>query len=231
MPKEVIKTAFGGYKEVQAGGDFVLISYDQYFNFKNLEHNLKLITQKADEWESKYHALDREFKSEKVKIELNSRSEKAKIIREADEKTEKQQEKFQKKIVELEKKIENQKKSSENLLRINRERSNSDRNLTPKKERSGYILLVQKEHAKKIVGKYGHSSVKLIWTLTFQSPYPVEMEPESVGDLICEYMGGAFKAFYDLTADYNAGYWTFKIDSLRFSKPLDDWLPPKKQKK
>jgi hypothetical protein len=59
------------------------------------------------------------------------------------------------------------------LLRIMKERSNADRNLRPKKERSGYIVIKSFE--------YGHG-----WRTVVQSYFPANMEYSAVKKLILE---------------------------------------------
>lgn len=62
---------------------------------------------------------------------------------------------------------------NENLMRIIRERANAARDLRPKKQRSGYLLLsVEDCHYRKNREEYSAQKVRL------QSPYPAAMETE-----------------------------------------------------
>lgn len=63
---------------------------------------------------------------------------------------------------------------NENLLRISRERANADRNLRPKKEHTGYVVVssTEKKHRYKD-GNRRWASV-ILWETVLQSPYPVD---------------------------------------------------------
>ena len=66
---------------------------------------------------------------------------------------------------------------NDNLKRIAKERANAKRGLTPKKERSGYIVLssVQyKEHHK--------NGVADVWRSVLQTPYDASLPYEQIGD-------------------------------------------------
>ena len=67
-----------------------------------------------------------------------------------------------------------------NLLRVSRERANADRNLKPKKERCGYVVVNSEE--KEIGFKTGDKRLHkvMLWETTIQSPYSVQMTEEVV---------------------------------------------------
>jgi hypothetical protein len=103
---------------------------------------------------------------------------------------------------ELEKKIsllENQNKiltsQNENLLRINRERSNAERKLYPKKLHNGYIVLHQESYNKifsfKIRGDMrgtfkNYSYNLLLYKYRLETPYLCNIELDSVKKLIIQ---------------------------------------------
>lgn len=62
-----------------------------------------------------------------------------------------------------------------NLLRVSRERANADRNLKPKKERCGYVVVNSEE--KEISFKIGSKRLRKVklWETTIQSPYSVKL--------------------------------------------------------
>lgn len=62
-----------------------------------------------------------------------------------------------------------------NLLRVSRERANADRNLKPKKERCGYVVVnsEEKETGFRAGGKRLHKV--MLWETTIQTPYSVQM--------------------------------------------------------
>lgn len=62
---------------------------------------------------------------------------------------------------------------NKNLLRINRERANSDRKLKPKKQHTGYVVLSSREKAVKY--KSGDELLQAeVWETILQTPYNVE---------------------------------------------------------
>ena len=67
-----------------------------------------------------------------------------------------------------------------NLLRVSRERANADRNLKPKKERCGYVVVnsEEKETGFRAGSKRLHKV--MLWETTIQSPYSVQMTEEVV---------------------------------------------------
>lgn len=72
-----------------------------------------------------------------------------------------------------------------NLLRIARERANADRKLKPKKQHSGYLVVLsgEREHQYKV----GKSTQKtLLWETVIQSPYVVDFPEEQVRKQIME---------------------------------------------
>ena len=62
-------------------------------------------------------------------------------IREAAEETQKEKDRICQALSEAEIKIEYWRDLNENLLRISKERANADRNLKPKKEHTGYVVV------------------------------------------------------------------------------------------
>lgn len=62
-----------------------------------------------------------------------------------------------------------------NLLRVSRERANADRNLKPKKERCGYVVVnsEEKETGFRAGSKRLHKV--MLWETTIQTPYSVQM--------------------------------------------------------
>ena len=78
-----------------------------------------------------------------------------------------------------------QKGLNENLLRIARERANADRKLKPKKEHSGYVVVVSAEKIYRYKIGRRLESVKL-WETVIQSPYSIEFPAEQAKKLILE---------------------------------------------
>lgn len=78
-----------------------------------------------------------------------------------------------------------QKGLNENLLRIARERANADRKLKPKKEHSGYVVVVSSEKIYRYKNGRRLESVKL-WETVIQSPYSIEFSAEQAKKLILQ---------------------------------------------
>lgn len=75
---------------------------------------------------------------------------------------------------------EKEKMLNENLLRISRERANAKRNLKPKKQHAGYIVLSSRE----IIWRdnWGHTSPA--WQTEIQSPYPAGIKADALRNRI-----------------------------------------------
>jgi hypothetical protein len=78
-----------------------------------------------------------------------------------------------------------QKGLNENLLRIARERANADRKLKPKKEHTGYVVVVSSEKIYRYKNRHRLESVKL-WETVIQSPYSIEFPAEQAKRMILE---------------------------------------------
>ena len=72
---------------------------------------------------------------------------------------------------------EYQKRLNANLLRISRERANADRNLRPKKEHTGYLVVFTGERDYRYREGKSWKKVKL-WETVLQSPYSVDFTEE-----------------------------------------------------
>lgn len=78
-----------------------------------------------------------------------------------------------------------QKELNENLLRIARERANADRKLKPKKEHSGYVVVVSSEKIYRYKNGHRLGSAKL-WETVIQSPYSIEFPAKQAKKLIIQ---------------------------------------------
>lgn len=74
---------------------------------------------------------------------------------------------------------------NENLLRICRERANSDRTLKPKKEHSGFVVVSSAEREYRYKAGKSLKTVRL-WETVLQSPYLVDFTEEQARQLIME---------------------------------------------
>lgn len=100
-----------------------------------------------------------------------------------------------------------------NLLRVSRERANADRNLKPKKERCGYVVVnsEEKEIGFKAEGKRLHKV--MLWETTIQSPYSVQMAEEVVRKQIADDLFPVGEAWIvgriGITGKFNGSYEKF----------------------
>lgn len=67
---------------------------------------------------------------------------------------------------------------NENLLRISRERANVDRQLRPKKEHTGYVVVSSAEKESSYKDYYGKTIKVMLWETVLQSPYSVDFTEE-----------------------------------------------------
>lgn len=73
-----------------------------------------------------------------------------------------------------------------NLLRISRERANADRKLKPKKEHTGYVVVISEETDHQYKDGNRHVKRVLLWKTVIQSPYVVDFPEEQVREQILE---------------------------------------------
>ncbi|MDO4556438.1 MAG: hypothetical protein Q4B70_15065 [Lachnospiraceae bacterium] len=122
---------------------------------------------------------------------------------------------FRTKIEELEEKVQDMEKErdilsgmNQNLLRINKERSNSSRNLPKKKEHTGYVVLQSREKM-----FYVRHNKYRIWETMLQSPYTMDITDEQARyqikkDLTPE---GEYWILGSIGID---GYWVTDLDTI-----------------
>lgn len=73
-----------------------------------------------------------------------------------------------------------------NLLRISKERANADRKLKPKKEHTGYVVVISEETDHQYKDGNRHVKRVLLWKTVIQSPYVVDFPEEQVREQILE---------------------------------------------
>lgn len=121
-------------------------------------------------------------------IERADRDAKRKI-REAAEETQKEKDRICQALSEAESKMEYWRGLNENLLRISKERANADRNLKPKKEHTGYIVVssTEKEYRYKVDRR--HWETVILWETVLQTPYPIDFTEEQAREETKELIG------------------------------------------
>lgn len=165
MSDFVKKTALGGYKIVPGGASdpdysHVILSKKEYEQL--LREKARVEQESRDARLEADKAIQREKENASYRIHT-SESEAAQ------------------KVAALEQTLISEKRDSayqrqlnENLLRISRERANADRDLRPKKEHTGYVVVSSTE--KKIRYKDGnrHWATVVLWETILQTPYSID---------------------------------------------------------
>ncbi len=176
MARFTKSTAFG-YKDVPGGQsdpefEYAILSKEEYDALYTDVDYQKYIANK------KIEAANREM-SKKI-AETNTK------IKVSQEIAEKKVEEFAQKLAEAQKEVEYYKKLNQNLLRITKERANSNRNLKPKKEHTGYVVLSSRESDYKYKESRHKWETVILWETTLQSPYSVEFTEDQARKLIEE---------------------------------------------
>ena len=176
MAEFVKKTTLGGYKPVAGGSSdsectHAILTLGEYaeqqreiFNAQQAIKNIKFEAEQA--------AITAKRMSDQaiydVQLEAQNRMDAAE--QEAAEKIKKLKEALAAERQES----AHQRALNANLLRINRERANAERDLKPKKEHTGYIVLYseEKDYPYRQDGKLCRAR---LWETILQSPYPAEL--------------------------------------------------------
>lgn len=192
-----------GYKEVPGGQSdeectHVVLTYDEYE---------KMVMGRA------------RAEAEAIEAQKKAAASIERVKQEARRRIAQEQEKCQKALDDLSRELEIvQEESSyflklnENLLRIARERANADRNLRPKKEHTGYVVLssTEKEHRYKIDRRNWKTVV--LWETVLQTPYSIDFTEEQAREQTKELTGnhdgkGIWLVFrLGINARYNGEY-------------------------
>ena len=202
MSEYVKKTPFGGYKEVQGGyssseWEYVILTRKEYN-----EQGIELRVAKAGKSEAEEKARKN---IDRANAEANRK------INEAYKAADEQVEKIKKELAAANAEIEYQRGLNENLLRINRERANSDRKLKPKKEHTGYVVCSSSE--RDYTYRINRKNYKIVlWETVLQSPYTIDFTEELARKQITEELfekdenGDFFITKIGITAGYPSGY-------------------------
>ena len=112
-----------------------------------------------------------------------------------------------------------------NLLRISRERANADRKLKPKKEHTGYVVVVSEETDHQYKDGNRHVKRVLLWKTVIQSPYVVDFPEAQVRKQILEELlqededGHRLIGRLGISGIYNKGYGSMIEDSRWCADP------------
>lgn len=192
-----------GYKEVPGGQSdeectHVVLTYDEYD---------RMVMGRA---RAEAEAIEAQKKAA-ASIEKARQEARAQILKDREE--------TQKIVDSLNAELEKERQDSdylarlnENLLRIARERANADRNLKPKKEHTGYVVVssTEKEYRYK-VNRRDFETV-MLWETVLQSPYSIDFTEEQAREQTKELTGnrdgkGIWLVFrLGINARYNGEY-------------------------
>ena len=116
---------------------------------------------------------------EKAETEANRR------VRIANEEADKKVNDMSEELAKERREREYQEGLNENLLRINKERNNAERKLSPKREHSGYVVLSSQEKEVRYAVRRGTASYTA-WETVIQSPYKIDFSEDQARKLIDE---------------------------------------------
>lgn len=124
--------------------------------------------------------LEREVSDTKQKAAASIRQAQTEANRQVFQEQEKADEAIRKMVEEVERanaERDYQISLNQNLLRINKEKSNAERKLRPKKEHTGYVVISSQE--KEVRYKYGKRMISMVvWETVLQSPYSIDFPEE-----------------------------------------------------
>lgn len=124
--------------------------------------------------------LEKEAENTKQQAAASIRKAQTEANRQVFQAQEKADEEIQKMIEEVERanaERDYQKSLNQNLLRINKEKSNAERKLRPKKEHTGYVVISSQE--KEVRYKSGKKLIPMVvWETVLQSPYSIDFPEE-----------------------------------------------------
>ena len=176
MAKFAKKTTLG-YKLVEGGSSnsectHVILTLDEYDGLKREISSAQQAARNAE-----YNA---DKKIHQIQSEAQSR------ITDAEKKIAKNTAEWEKKLAAEQQESALQRGLNANLLRITKERANAERDLKPKKEHTGYVVLTSVEKESRYKDSYGHPRTITVWETAMETPYTVDFEAEQVRGLIRE---------------------------------------------
>jgi len=185
----------------------VCLRPDEYQNLiqeiKKLENDVNELKAEADEREdAAYQDANEQLKQFKEKIQKDSAAQMQKQSDDAERRVRRAQEaqiQAEKQVTEMSEKLAKQIDLNSGLKRITRERANAKRGISPKKDRSGYIVLLAEqyrqqyrteisteewraEHPDANETEYrAHESRSVsVWKTTLQTPYDAGLSLEEI---------------------------------------------------
>ena len=133
---------------------------------------------------AKQAARNAEYNADKKIHQIQSEAQSR--ITDAEKKIAKNTAEWEKKLAAEQQESALQRGLNANLLRITKERANAERDLKPKKEHTGYVVLTSVEKESRYKDSYGHPRTITLWETAMETPYTVDFEAEQVRGLIRE---------------------------------------------
>ena len=133
---------------------------------------------------AKQAAKNAEYNADKKIHQIQSEAQSR--ITDAEKKVAKNTAEWEKKLAAEQQESALQRELNANLLRITKERANAERDLKPKKEHTGYVVLTSAEKESRYKDSYGHPRTITLWETAMETPYTVDFEAEQVRGLIRE---------------------------------------------
>lgn len=148
-----------------------------------------------------------------------------------------------------------QRNLNKNLKRIAKERANAKRGLTPKKKRSGYIILFSSQYRERYRNDEGQKCVANTWKSVLQTPYDATLPLEQIKDDVWEELmhqilypmgfrevqdedkNGEYKSWYegdaelcglyrwDYKANYKSGFWEMTLFHTKSLNIPEEYRP------
>lgn len=156
MAEKMYKSTFGWVvADEKHVGTHILLTNEEYGKL------IKIIKIKDDEIQNKIEKYEEDI--EEINQEYDEIIENYKV----------ENQNLSSRIEKLTKELKAEKSIKQNLIRINKERSNQERNLEPKKEHTGYVVLQSME---KEISYREQKKIKkvIIWETIIQTPYKTE---------------------------------------------------------
>lgn len=119
---------------------------------------------------------------------------------------------------ELENALAKQRSLNTNLKRIARERANAKRGLSPKKQRSGYVVLFSSQYRQRYKDPDGKKCIAYAWKSVLQTPFDATLPLDTIEDGIWNELVHRilFRLGFRRTqnADHNGEYMTLEEDNV-----------------
>lgn len=151
MPRFMKKNSFGLMVEASGGADDYELT-----EVRMTDEEYNELLEKIDSLEKDLERTKKEFSKREIQMQ-----------RDANQRITACKEKAENEKNDLLEKLHRQENLNVNLKRITRERANAQRGLEPKKEHSGYLVMLSTQYRQ----HYGRGKVANVWKSVLQTPY------------------------------------------------------------